>query len=112
MGGKILAREDVKALKKDVLAKCYGGDISRKMKLLKHQAEGKKKMKKFGNSLQGFEPKPTQEFNTKLLQNQGDFFSAFGTDVKSCWWIHFYIFKMSLVHSRRVLQRRILTLLN
>ena len=49
VGGKILAREDIKALKKDVLVKCYGGDISRKMKLLKNQAEGKKKMKKFGN---------------------------------------------------------------
>ena len=49
VGSKILARDDLKALKKDVLAKCYGGDISRKMKLLKHQAEGKKRMKKFGN---------------------------------------------------------------
>ena len=49
VAGKILAREDLKALKKDVLAKCYGGDITRKMKLLRHQAEGKKRMKKFGN---------------------------------------------------------------
>ena len=49
VGGKILARDDLKPLKKDVLAKCYGGDITRKMKLLRHQAEGKKRMKKFGN---------------------------------------------------------------
>ena len=49
VAGKILARDDLKALKKDVLAKCYGGDITRKMKLLRHQAEGKKRMKKFGN---------------------------------------------------------------
>ena len=49
VNGKILARDDLKALRKDVTAKCYGGDIGRKMKLLKNQAEGKKRMKKFGN---------------------------------------------------------------
>ena len=49
ISGKIMARSDLKAVRKDVTAKCYGGDISRKMKLLKNQAEGKKRMKKFGN---------------------------------------------------------------
>ena len=48
-GGRIISRANVKALRKDVLAKCYGGDISRKKKLLEKQKKGKKRLKMIGN---------------------------------------------------------------